>query len=376
MKNLFVYLILISTASRLDAATFTSLGDLPDGIFFSAANAISSDGTAAVGYSESDEGPQAFRWSFDEGMVGLGSFLGTFSEASRVSADGSVVVGSSVSPNGQEGFRWTENEGMVGLGVHPDYTGTWSYSPATGLSADGSVISGWASKSSGVYEATRWIAQTGLVGIGSLTGQSSYARDVSADGTVIVGNSFGVQGPEAFRWTESGGMVGLGDFPGGTFSSEAYSISEDGQTIVGRATSATGWEAFRWTATGMIGLGDLHGGNTLSYANDVSANGEVVVDVGFTQRGMEAFRWDEQHGMESIQQILRRDNVLPDGWQLNTASGISADGSTIVGMGRNPSGMTEAWIATGIVPGIPEPSCLTMGFAMLGILLSRSKRLV
>ncbi len=37
------------------------------------------------------------------------------------------------------------------------------------------------------------------------------------------------------------------------------------------------------------------------------------------------------------------------GWQLDTATGISADGMTIVGHGNNPNGFTEAWIAT-----IPE----------------------
>ena len=39
------------------------------------------------------------------------------------------------------------------------------------------------------------------------------------------------------------------------------------------------------------------------------------------------------------------------GWQLNNATGISADGLTIVGYGPNPNGDTEAWIAV-----IPEPS--------------------
>ena len=33
------------------------------------------------------------------------------------------------------------------------------------------------------------------------------------------------------------------------------------------------------------------------------------------------------------------------GWTLTQASGISADGRTIVGFGRNPRGQTEAWIA-------------------------------
>src|SRR5262249_29619862 len=33
------------------------------------------------------------------------------------------------------------------------------------------------------------------------------------------------------------------------------------------------------------------------------------------------------------------------GWTLNLASAISADGRTIVGLGRNPAGQLEAWVA-------------------------------
>ncbi len=51
---------------------------------------------------------------------------------------------------------------------------------------------------------------------------------------------------------------GLGDLPGGSFSSIAYGISEDGSTVVGQGRSGSGNEAFRWTSgMGMLGLGDL-----------------------------------------------------------------------------------------------------------------------
>ena len=47
----------------------------------------------------------------------------------------------------------------------------------------------------------------------------SDAADVSADGSVVVGGSFSASGREAFRWTASTGMVGLGDLPDGDFIS-------------------------------------------------------------------------------------------------------------------------------------------------------------
>ncbi len=52
-----------------------------------------------------------------------------------------------------------------------------------------------------------------FMGLGDLAGGSfaSIALDTSADGSVVVGRSHPASGPnEAFRWTEAGGMVGLG----------------------------------------------------------------------------------------------------------------------------------------------------------------------
>lgn len=52
---------------------------------------------------------------------------------------------------------------------------------------------------------------------------------------------------------------GLGDLPGGAFSSGARGVSLDGSTVVGQARTDTRYEAFSWRAdTGMVGLG---GGN-------------------------------------------------------------------------------------------------------------------
>ena len=60
-----------------------------------------------------------------------------------------------------------------------------------------------------------------------------------------------------------------------------------------------------------------------------------------------------------------------DGWQLERAVAISADGKTILGSGVNPSGEEEAWLA--VVPEIPavaapalQPAAL---FALVGLLL-------
>jgi probable HAF family extracellular repeat protein len=213
-----------------------------------------------------------------------------------------------------------------------------------------------------------------MVGLGHLPGGGfgSAALDVSADGSVIVGNSGGPFGTEAFRWTAEDGMVGLGDLPGGVFRSYGRAVSPDGAVIVGEGRSDSGTEAFRWTAEeGMIGLGDIPGGIFQSIAHDVSADGSVVVGMGARpDHANVASIWlaaDDQ--MYDLQQWLT-DNFALDltGWELAAAYGISADGKTIVGSAYNPLRQVEAWIAH-----IPEPSTLWL-LALSTLALLRRER--
>ncbi|MBX9792466.1 MAG: PEP-CTERM sorting domain-containing protein [Pirellulales bacterium] len=381
----------LATPARAGAFSFQGLGDLPGGGFGSYAYGVSADGSVVVGFGSSASASEAFRWTSDGGvgqvnMVGLGDLPGGGfgSRASDVSADGSVVVGSRQSTSGTEAFRWTSGEGMVGLG---DLPGGIFYSQAAGVSADGSVVVGFGSSAS-ASEAFRWTSGGGagqgtMVGLGDLPGGifSSYANGVSADGSVVVGYGLSASGYEAFRWTSGGGagqgtMVGLGDLPGGIFDSYANGVSADGSVVVGRGNSASGFEAFRWTSGGgLVGLGDLPGGTFYSYANGVSADGAVVVGSSTSASGYEAFRWTSGGGLVSLRELLVNQGVTNvTGWTLTQATAVSADGRTIVGRGINPDGNGEAWIAT-----VPEPSTITLAASGLAcaclIAASRRRRL-
>ena len=151
-------------------------------------------------------------------------------------------------------------------------------------------------------------------------------------------------------WTaqsDAASFQGLGYVEGKDWVSQARDVSADGSVVVGRAHMSSHLEAFRWTQSeGMVSLGE---GSAL----EVSADGSVVVGSG-------AFIWDERYGRWSIQDML--ENVFSldlTGWMLTSAGGISADGLTIVGGGTNPSGNTEAWRAV-IDPVVNVPDLTEM----------------
>jgi len=242
------------------------------------------------------------------------------------------------------------------------------YSDAYGVSADGSVAVGRGTNSCFNHEAFRWTEETGMVGLGDLPGGSfdSGAFGVSGDGSVVVGWSQSEQGREAFRWAD-GVMTGLGFFPGGSYWSIATDVSANGLVVIGNgksAASGSNTEAFRWTEeTGIVGLGDLPGGEFESEARAVSADGAVVVgrsDMRYHSDMWEAFIWDEVNAMRRLHDVLTDLGLDLMGWRLKEAWGVSDDGLTIVGEGRNPLGRSEGWIAQ-----IPEPA--TISLLILGL---------
>lgn len=344
--------VLLGCAGGAHADVFWGLGP------GSRVNAISADGSTAVGRI----GGRAYRWvnSTAQDLNTFGD--GSTSTAIGVSADGSVVVGNAyngdfLSPDTMA-FRWSAG-GTQSFGATGGSYEGWG---SLGVSADGSVVVGRRGFGPG---ATAFGADFGP----PVSNGRSTATGVSADGSVIVGQSRTDAGDhaEAFRWSTAGGVTLLGALPGG-LESAATAISGDGTHVIGWSQSSAGRQAFAWSGAGMVPLGDLAGGAFDSIALATSADGAIVVGTATSDSGPVAFRWTQTTGIVPLKDWLQGAGVnLPD-WQLTSATGISADGLTMVGNGIGPGGESQAWIVT-----VPAPGA-AVGLVLGSTALSRRAR--
>ena len=315
------------------------------------ANGVSADGTVVVGDYYKDSLNHAFRWT-SSGITDLGTLGGDSAYAKDVSADGSVIVGHSHTGSANQAFRWTSG-GMLGLGI----MGTASY--ANGVSADGNVVVGYNQDT--IHEAFRWVKNdVGESGtMYNLVFDIFYDPDnrlhsraeaASEDGSVVVGYAYDTSYTQfqAFRWVkddvgESGTAISLGTLGG--VRTLAKDVSNDGTVVVGYSylADSTNYHAFRWVEGATTGIGsnpemfDLGtlGGNT-SYAYGVSADGAVVVGESHTGSAYRAFRWvkdaeGETGTMQSVEDWLRGAGVTVEADITRRANATNSDGSVVVG---------------------------------------------
>jgi probable HAF family extracellular repeat protein len=278
--------------------------------------------------------------AFAEAMfMGLGELPGGdfSSEARAVSADGGIVVGMSSTADGNKVFRW-ENGVMAALedivecvdcscGQAPCPDPVVCNSWANDVSADGSVTVGeigpfWAA-SARVCWASDYYASHRVNGVvtllwscpGSglpdpLSGRHGAAIAVSVDGSVVVGRC----GGGAFLWTEADGVVDLGTIGGfdagyEVSSASASAVSADGSVVVGTSVAAG---HFGPSAEGCLDFAPQDG----------------------PQWHREAFRWEVAEGCDpegAGNPCMLGLGDLPGGALVSLASAISADGSVIVG---------------------------------------------
>ncbi|MEM9751988.1 MAG: hypothetical protein AAF916_01230 [Planctomycetota bacterium] len=286
-------------------------------------------------------------------------FLTTPAEPGSISGDGTTVVGSQL---------WRRSDGRLlrsalyidvesGAAKHIFGTSPRVASYATNVSFDGSIIVGHLHSSGEGFVYDR--SDDTVAHLGRLPGgdDSSAPTDISDDGRYVIGSgdSSNASPPwrrEAYlydRQTDEFRL--LGDLEGGNYWSAANAISGDGSTIVGNSMTADANEAFHYDINTHV-MSSISTGET-TVPEDISHDGSVVVgyklfDPGEGPSEGEAYIWDAEHGMQSIRDLLDAEGQgeVISGWDLARATGVSADGTTIVGWGRNPQGEQEGWVVS------------------------------
>ena len=243
---------------------------------------ISANGDVIVGVLDEINGfkTSTIRWSLDDSAFSVvGTFPpidnpawpnGDFTIPAGVSSpDASYIVGTGsrieARPNGEvwgpsRQFIWTADDGLQQLtleGFSSDDTFGDQYEVER-ISKDGNVIAG-----RGVFlgdselQAFRWTEETGAVGLGRLEDPAdptrrfdSEIRDMTDDGSLVIGMTLGMNPARGFIWSEQYGLEDLQDILADRFDLaselEGWSlaaprdISPNGQFIVGTGLNPDG----------------------------------------------------------------------------------------------------------------------------------------
>src|SRR5579859_130740 len=326
-------------------ASFHGLGQMPGAMSGAGTftQSISGDGSTIVGWAwvcpnggtncTSSGKTEAFLWTISSKyrvLGDLGSSVGSMVLA--VSSKGSVVVGDAPKGTNSFGaFRWTASKGMTGLPISMQF--------GNAVTSDGAMVAG----------GDNWWKISGQTGkFGPFAGNPDQTQAFGLTGTglgpiavgaALKGSDNNGATDHAFRWTPATGLEDLGLTTG--TQSIAIAISGDGTVVVGEATDASGfWRAFRWSAsTGMQDIGTLGGPESVAYA--ANQDGSVIVGTSLTSStsdSNDAFIWTAANGIQSLRGVLQAQGVhTADNWvTVNSATGISLDGTIITGFGLNP----------------------------------------
>ncbi|MEO0532054.1 MAG: hypothetical protein AAF266_15990 [Planctomycetota bacterium] len=343
---------------------------------------ISDDGSKIAGYTDLSQRPIVQRIGPTGELEGPLQFTPrpfggdpTLLTAIDMAADGSVYALSAFGGAVSRNVWFNRSEFLTlpprGFGLDetlPPELDDWRDNGQRGLraiSGDGSVLVGTAFERLGF----RWDDREGRFQV--LEGMSS-ATDTSFDGSVVIG------GPH--RWTVDGGTELLGPEPTDEFTYEAIGVSADGDKVAGTMIVDGVASAFIWTAEGGIQpLAELPG-TEASNVTAISADGNTVVGQASTAEGVVAFRWNAAAGMQSIESLLLDGGADLAGYSLTSrrgiqgVSGVSADGTVLVGTGKNSMGQEFSWLARAAI--IPEPTALPLACMALIALATRRHRFV
>jgi hypothetical protein len=313
-----------------------------------------------------------FFWMPSSGVTLIGG------ESGFISRDGRTIVGRLADANGHDqpamwagGTSWRLLGPLVPNAVHCG--GTLGFASAT--SGDGRVVVGGGyygtspPEDCSRFSAFRWEESTGYLLLGSLSGRSSRADAVSADGRVIVGYEEATSGPVAIngaKWVDGREEIIRGPLGPVGF---AKAVNRDGTLIAGTACTPDlpnqPPNAFAWTEAGGVQCYPVvapfwvrwvRGFNYNTYIYGVSDDGGVMGGaIHFDVAGgeEESVVWFD--GEPVFLRDYLRSHGYPDAFEgdFNTGriTAVSPDGRVLVGHNGGPFGAINRY---GFVVILPE----------------------
>lgn len=227
------------------------------------------------------------------------------------------------------------------------------------ISGDGSTAIGAGSRN-GHNTPFLWSAGQGSYDIGLDSvgpDRSQFAQAISADGTTVVGASFGspLGGPNgntAYRWTGPGTYQTLSP-ANGRPDSRANAVSADGSIVAGiygsnfgdsirESSTACYWDSqgVVHTLTGLPGL--------RTSADAISGDGQVIVGRAYGGSTERAFRWSQADGYQQLPSLTGVPNRNSE-----QAEGANFDGSIIVGESNLRAVKWENGAVVPLLSGVP-----------------------
>ncbi len=340
---------------------------------------VSEDGQVVVGTSKNSAGQdRAFRWRAGRGMEDLnqtyarlltsGSYL---TRANAISLDGRYIVGQgyNATTGRFEAFLLdtrcpqradVNNDGIVddadllvvlfnfgNRAVVPIFTTNSSNPPyfyPLAVDNNGTVFGYFANSSNRVFSAF-WRLGTGIQLMQGFANLQSIAYACDATGTRVVG----------YREVSQGGGFGAFLWRNNTVQSVANppsrGLAVSGDIVVGGLGTSdifTGWQgtAFVWRNNSLANLGGVLTTNRYAYATGFGrspSNPNVIVITGSAQNSAGAWRPFRLHFDTTSFTVQNVEDLGTLGGNAGYATGISADGTTVVGYAQTASGETRAF---------------------------------
>jgi uncharacterized membrane protein len=313
----------------------------------------------------------AFYWMPTTGVTLAGGTSGV------ISRDGRTMVGRILDANRVEvPAVWEGGTSWRSLGplVPGAFPCDQSLGGANATSGDGRVVVGGGYHSTNPaspcipFSAFRWEQSTGYTLLGSLSGLTSRADAISADGRVIVGYEQAATGPVGIngaKWVDGREEIIRGPLGPVGF---AKAVNRDGSLIAGTACTPDlpnqPPNAFAWTEAGGVQCYPVEAPRWVRWVRGFNYNTYIyaVSDDGRVMGG--AIHFDIAAGEEESvvwfdgEPVFLRDYLIGNGYpdafegHFNTGriTGISADGRTIVGHNGGPFGAVNRYAFIIVLP--------------------------